>query len=334
MVEGVAPSRTRAARRGVQLSRDFPWQKPDDPFTVEVLDGEKAWLKARTGGVGGSEASALWGVSIYDSPYSLYMKKTGEAPEPDQEETEWTELGHVLEDPIAQLYAKRTGHVVHDPGRTTILRSKAHPFMTVSLDRVIEAQQKALGVLEVKNRNAWSARDWDAVGAPLDVQLQTQHAMAVTGYRWGDIAVLHGGNRFRFIGVDFDEELVVMHVQKCLTFWEAMQAGKPPEIDAHPATTDAIKRRFSVDAGTTIELGVEAIEWHAVQSLRQKQIDELEKERSLARNQLRAAMGEARFARLPSGHVYELRPIKEGVVKEHVRAARRDLFLLKEKAKK
>ena len=48
---------------------------------------------------------------------------------------------------------------------------------------------------------------------PDEYQLQIQHYMAVTGYAGAYIAVLIGGNTFRWKFVERDEELISMLIQ-------------------------------------------------------------------------------------------------------------------------
>ena len=54
-------------------------------------------------------------------------------------------------------------------------------------------------IFEAKTATAYKAGEWEDT-IPDEYQLQIQHYMAVTGYRGAYIAVLIGGNTFRWKG--------------------------------------------------------------------------------------------------------------------------------------
>ena len=49
------------------------------PIIIKPKDRAE-WLKAREGGIGASEVAAVVGLSKWDSPYSLFLRKTGQVP--------------------------------------------------------------------------------------------------------------------------------------------------------------------------------------------------------------------------------------------------------------
>ena len=94
----------------------------DTTNDVNLIDykSRDAWLSARGLGIGASESAALFGLAPEgrESEYSLWAKKAG-LVEPDQLDGEWLEWGQILEQPIADRYAKRTGHVLWTPPTPT-----------------------------------------------------------------------------------------------------------------------------------------------------------------------------------------------------------------------
>lgn len=68
----------------------------------------------REGIIGSSQVGAVIGLEGYQNDYDVYLAYKGLAPEPD-ERTKWTFLvGHILEEPIAQLFTARTGYALRE----------------------------------------------------------------------------------------------------------------------------------------------------------------------------------------------------------------------------
>jgi predicted phage-related endonuclease len=68
--------------------------------------------------------------------------------------------------------------------------------------------------------------------------------MAVTGYRGAYIAVLIGGNTFRWKFVERDEELIAMLIQLERDFWGHVQDATPPPLDGSDASSKFLSQRF------------------------------------------------------------------------------------------
>lgn len=291
-------------------------------FTVERYASREEWLRARAGSIGASEAAVVWGVSRFDTPASLWLKKTGRIESID-DDAEWLEIGNALEEPIAQLAAKRAGRRIEDWGRYTVLRSIRYPWLTCSLDRFQWLESGDLfGPLEVKNRSAWAHKgeDWSA-GAPLDVALQLLQQQIVGGWSQGSIAVLHGGARLDVIDVAFDAELAAMHVEKSRLFWEDVRYDIAPPADGSEHLAMALRnaamlaREEEVDLGETAQQAADA-----VLELRANE-EQVHKARREAENHLLMGLAVAGVTRgrLPSGGLVTAKVIKRRAYVANVR---------------
>lgn len=71
---------------------------------------EEQWLWWRRKGIGGSDAAAILGISSFATARDLYYDKLELMPK-EQEEDNWgaKKVGHLLEDLIAEIFAKKTG---------------------------------------------------------------------------------------------------------------------------------------------------------------------------------------------------------------------------------
>jgi putative phage-type endonuclease len=197
------------------------------------------WLKHRRLGIGGSDASVVCGINRYRSPVELWLDKTGQLPP--QEAGESAYWGTQLEPFVRAEFTRRTGIWVDH--RNELLQSEEHPFMLANLDGVCEVPDVGTCVFEAKTASAFKVGEWEDT-IPDEYMLQLAHYMAVTGYPGAYIAVLIGGNTFKWRFVERDEELISMLIELESDFWDHVQDGTPPPLDGSDATAKFLADRF------------------------------------------------------------------------------------------
>ena len=197
------------------------------------------WLEYRKQGIGGSDASVVCGINRYKSPVELWLEKTNQLPP--QEAGEAAYWGTLLEALVRAEFTKRTGIEVKQIKQ--LLQSEKHPFMLANLDGICEVPDVGTCVFEAKTASAFKAGEWDDT-IPDEYQLQVQHYMAVTGYQGAYIAVLIGGNAFRWKFIERDEELISMLIELESAFWTHVQDGTPPPLDGSDASVRFLNERF------------------------------------------------------------------------------------------
>ena len=197
------------------------------------------WLEVRKQGIGGSDAAVVCGISRYKSPVELWMEKTNQLSS--QEAGEAAYWGTLLETLVRTEFTKRTGIDVSKP--SAILQSEEYPFMLANLDGVCEHPDFGPCVFEAKTASAYKVGEWEHT-IPDEYQLQIQHYMAVTGYAGAYIAVLIGGNTFRWKFVERDEELISMLVRLEADFWNHVQDMTPPPLDGSDASKRFLSDKF------------------------------------------------------------------------------------------
>lgn len=273
-----------------------------------------SWLAARGAGVGASEVSALFGVSPWQSAYSLWAEKIGLAP-PVEVDGEWLHWGQLLEEPIAQRYQMVTGRRLWTGGSPyCIAKHGTIPVFFCTPDRLVQSApdigRDDPGLLQVKNTAAFMAHNWDD-GPPVHVAIQVQAEMACTGAEWASIAVLVGGNKFRYFDVQRQPATIAEIEEQVRWFWSLVESRTAPEIDGHEATANLLKRLHPADDGSTVDLPEAAIEWaDAVLNGRALIADADRAGKQLKagpENSLRAAIGSATFGRLPDGRLLSLK---------------------------
>lgn len=197
------------------------------------------WLEYRKQGIGGSDASVVCGINRYKSPVELWLDKTGQIPP--QEAGEAAYWGMQLEPFVRAEFTKRTGIEVSQVKQ--LLQSEEHPFMLANLDGICEVPDVGTCIFEAKTASAYKAGEWEDT-IPDEYMCQIQHYMAVTGYAGAYIAVLIGGNTFKWKFVERDEELISMLIELETAFWNHVEQMTPPPLDGSDASAKFLAERF------------------------------------------------------------------------------------------
>ena len=245
------------------------------------------WLEFRKTGIGGSDASVVCGMNRYKFPVELWMEKTNR--QPSQEARESAYWGTQLEPLVREEFSKRTGLDVKLA--KCILQSEEFPFMQANLDGVCHDTNFGDCIFEAKTASAFKIGEWEN-SIPDEYMLQIQHYMAVTGFKAAYIAVLIGGNTFRWELVKRDEEIISAMIELEKDFWECVESDTPPQLDGSEATSKFLTEKFSVSKKSQIELPDNAADLILKYETASKKIDELTEEKQFAENMLKQMLGE------------------------------------------
>lgn len=179
--------------------------------TVTQEEDEKEWLANRTNGIGGSDVGAICGVNQYSSPRLIYLKKTGQYQDSEDEHSEAAlermHFGHMLEPIVANEYARRTGNKVVVSPATLV--HKDYPWAIANVDRLIVNDEGIpYGILECKTASEYMDDAWSEGDVPISYLYQLNWYLWVTGLEYGAIACLVGGNKFYHYEVWRNDELL------------------------------------------------------------------------------------------------------------------------------
>lgn len=246
------------------------------------------WLEHRKLGIGGLDASVVCGINRYKSAVELWMDKTGQLPY--QEAGEAAYWGTQLEPFVRAEFTKRTGiEVTH---KNELLQSEEHPFMLANLDGVCEVPDVGTCIFKAKTASAYKSGEWED-SIPDEYQLQIQHYMAVTGYTGTYIAVLIGGNSFRWKFVERDEELISMLIELEADFWDYVRLRTPPPLDGSNASAKFLAERFPIsNPKTQIKLPSSAIDLITKYDAACEQLKAANVKKQYAENLLKEMMGD------------------------------------------
>ena len=233
--------------------------------------------KTRNKGVGGSELAAVLGLSPYETPYDVWLRKTGQSDP--IEDNQYMKRGRILEPIIAdglvdllkdefcasdieiltvdEFYTNYPDYanIVIDGIRsydngvgTDTIFSKDYDFCFSSPDRFIMRNGLLYGGAELKSINDRSIKTAEDVAEKcLSWVFQSQYCMQITGLkRWCigwvcdfDLSVHH-------IWIDYDPTIAEMVFNEVGLFWEYVKSNTPPP----PINAEDVIRMYPNPSGT------------------------------------------------------------------------------------
>jgi putative phage-type endonuclease len=285
-------------------------------------NGSPEWHAARAHRLGGSSIAAVLGLSPWQSPFSLWCQMAG-LVEPEAQTTEQAR-GHYLEPAVAAWFADQ--HPEWDVFETGTWVNRDHRHQLANPDRLIRYYRPEGGwpvgwydievsaLLEIKTDADGS--DWGQPGTneiPLYYRTQVQWYLDTLGLQRAHIAVLTGRLEFREYVVDYDPADAAFMRAAAVEFLDSLLWGEMPDLDAHPATYESVRRLHpqiaakndpGADADVDDGLAVEFLDALA-------EADSAADRAQLARTRLLDAMGTSRRARW-RGHTLATRQAKQG----------------------
>ena len=218
---------------------------------VETKDlSREEWLKWRKNGIGGSDVSALLGISKWKSALELWLDKTGQTEDldADNEAMEW---GRIMEPVIRSHFQTVTGKKVVEV--KAIMQHTEYPFMLADIDGLTEDDQGNPAVLEIKTASEYKRSEWEE-DIPSHYMVQIQHYLCVTGLAKAYVAVLIGGNTFQLYEVDADEEIQHMLIAVEADFWNKVITNTRPEMDGSNAAKELLDKTYQGGIEETVYL--------------------------------------------------------------------------------
>lgn len=259
-------------------------------------DNEHEWLSARAGSLGASEIGVVVGASSWTSPYALWWRKKLDWRLPQTEVQRW---GHLVEAPIATLFAEEMGDSLY------VARPAGHPYslwahpirrwVVCTPDRLAVDRTGHVTPVELKSDeggDGWGEPGTDEV--PMQYRYQALWQAYVFHARGTYVVRKRGSGRRRmsWYWVPFTVEECAPLVTAGELFLQSIEDDNPPEPDGSKATTDTLKDLNALDEETFADVPPDLFaEWAAARALKR----EAAAAEALASNRMRAAMGSAQF---------------------------------------
>ena len=215
----------------------------------------------RTAFIGGSDVSAILGVSPWKSPFQLYQEKIGAfCEEITREKQRLFDRGHRWEPVVVEMLVDELmdrGHDVQIIDRNARYQDPEFPFLACELDLELlidgdehNAEIKTVSPFAAK---AWGEQDTDEI--PLYYAAQVMHGLMVKPRKRAIVAALIGVDDLRLHQVERDEETIAAIRAKEVEFWRRVQERDAPE----PTTADDVKWLYARDGGIVMEADEELV---------------------------------------------------------------------------
>lgn len=181
--------------------------------TVNLSEDE--WLEYRRTGIGGSDVSAVLGVSPFITGRDLFYDKLKIVSAIDNDDN-WVqkEIGHLLEDLVAKIFQIKTGYRIYQIKK--MFRHPIYPFMIADVDYFVELSDGTTAILEIKTTNYNNKDKWfDGKNEiiPLNYEMQGRHYMCVMNLNRVYFCCLYGNN---------EKEIIIRHIDRDLQYESEM----------------------------------------------------------------------------------------------------------------
>ena len=259
-------------------------KKPKNVRRVSTVGMPRAeWLEVRRQTIGGSEASAIVGLSKWASPLSVWAEKLGKLE--DKPETEAMRMGRDLERYVAQRWMEATGKKVERVN--AILYNDLYPFAHANFDRWVVGENAGL---ECKTTSTLNVRQFQGGEFPEQYYAQCVHYMAVTeAERWHLCVLVYGRGVFCYT-LERDQAEIDALMGAELEFWGHVQDGTPPPVDGSEATGETLQTIFqgAAEAGEVELFGREGLlkEWAELGKQGEAIVDRMEEIKNIIKMDL------------------------------------------------
>lgn len=267
------------------------------PYTIERYSSREDWLRARQGSIGASEASAVVGLSGYQSAYGLWVAKTEPIRvEPMDEMAEW---GLLLEPVILEQFAIRSGLEAERAPEFSIARDPAKPHISCSFDAFA-----GLAPTQLKTAHFAAGKIW-MKEVPIGYLCQCQMEIHIADADHGYIAVLIDGYGFRWHKVHRHQKFIDRLLKRLDHFWfEFVVKRQPPPTDYHSATTAALARKYPTSNGKAVELPADLEPLYAEYDTLTKQESAAKKRKAEISNLVKQQIGDNEAGYFLSGQAF------------------------------
>lgn len=254
------------------------------------------WATRRLLGIGASESAVAAGLSRWETPRELYMRKRGELPT--KEVTRAMRLGLLLEPAVAALWAEQTGKRITSLG-PGLFQHARHPCVLASPDAQLESPDELAEFKTTTSRNEEIGEE-GTDELPTEWLCQAQQQMAVMDATICWFGVLVDGRDLKCYRVDRSEPLIDLLIEADRELWRRIELGEAPEIES--PTYEQLRRVFRrVHGGVAIELSWAAQAAQDEVERLNSVIRRLEEVKDQQRAIVLAELGEAESGLLPGG---------------------------------
>lgn len=208
---------------------------------MKTFASRDEWLKNRSGGIGGSEISAVVGLNPYMSSTQLWEIKTGRAEPEDISDKPYVQFGQQAEDHLRALFALDFPGMKVEYQENNSFTNDRYPWAKASLDGWLTDPNGRKGILEIKTTevlNSMHKEKWNQ-RIPNNYYCQCLFYMAVVE---ADFCILKARLKTIYDGIPYaqvkhyqiERSDVKEDIQYLMTegekFWKCVQENNRPPL--------------------------------------------------------------------------------------------------------
>jgi putative phage-type endonuclease len=213
----------------------------------------------KPGVVRASDVSTILGLNPYKTVLELWGEYTGVIKrEQFEDPLHPTNIGRIMEAPIADLYAAKTGRKLRRA--TGTFTNAAAPWLEGHLDRVVVGEKRGV---EIKNVGFRAARGWGADGGEIAEHYlpQPMTYMLLTGFKVFDVCAYFGGDDVRTYTIERDSEWDTLILSATRDFMDHHVIPRVPPPASGERDLMTLRRIYPGTNGQTIAATTDIDAW-------------------------------------------------------------------------
>ena len=198
------------------------------------------WLKARTQGIGGSDAGCIVGANPWKSARQLWQEKSGIVTPPDISDKPAVQFGKAAEQHLRALFLLTYPQYTCEHHEFRMYANDRLPFIFATLDGELTDSESRRGILEIKTTTIQNARQWDEWDGKIPQHYYIQILHQFLACEWAEFAELFAHIRY-YHGDEIRATMREYHIERSevvpdlsaletaeTTFWNRVQTSNPP----------------------------------------------------------------------------------------------------------
>lgn len=263
--------------------------------------------------IGGSDISAIIGVSPWKSAVDLWIDKTSPDAD-DSENLQAKNRGKRLEPYIIDMVVEEFGLQIY--GTNNRYEDTEHGFFSCEIDAENCDDTGIPENIEIKTVHPFKIKEWGEHGTdelPIHYVAQAQWGLGITGRNVCRVFALIGDDLKPYI-VERDNELIAAMREKAYEFWTQYVVPKiqpPMSFDEPTDAIETLKRLYPGTNGVVLDATPMQAHWRSVYEHAKGLRDKYQSVVDGAKAHLLAEMGESAAIRFDDGQQFTRRLIKK-----------------------
>lgn len=171
------------------------------------------WLKARTQGIGGSDAGCIVGANPWKSARQLWREKSGIVTPPDISDKPAVQFGKAAEQHLRALFLLTYPAFSCEYHEFRMYANDRLPFIFATLDGELTDAEHRRGILEIKTTTIQTARQWDEWDGKIPQHYYIQILHQFLACEWAAFAELFAHIRY-YHGDEIRATLREYHIER------------------------------------------------------------------------------------------------------------------------